>query len=136
MANGGEAGPDRRGRKTPRGPVPEHRQYVRYIEQYCADSLSEAVSEAEGWALDVLGNASEAEPVCYPSRVWIARQLCRDLRGARGAVAEGDAHRAAWYAVRVGELIADAHHLGYLDAPPAPPFPEAPAPSPDDPAPR
>jgi hypothetical protein len=105
--------------------LPEHRQYTRYLEQYCANSLSEAVSEVEAWAARVLGG-EHADDEGYPSPGWIARQFRTDLFGARNAVAQGDAHRAAWYALRVGELIAEAHHLGYLDDPDDIPLPDAP----------
>jgi hypothetical protein len=105
----GEVEPER-GRE-----VPDLRQYMRYVEQHSADSLDAAVADVEAWAEALLSVLPDGADVPYPSAAWFARQLRADLGGARRSIAADNARRAAWYALRVGELIVDARRYGFLD---------------------
>lgn len=95
--------------------VPDHRQYMRYVEQHAADSLDDAVADVEAWADAVMAARADRDAIDYPCAAWFARQLRADLAGARRGIAEDNARIAAWYALRVGELIVDARRHGHLD---------------------
>jgi len=127
-----------------RGPAPEDRHFAHYIEQHASDSVDEAVARAERWAKDLEQRGARTDAGAFPDAGWFAGQVLRELRAVRYylALSEGEAHKAVWYALRLGELIAEARlrdHLngpkgdrtnGPMSAPPPRPIPPGP---PDEP---
>lgn len=118
--------------------MPDDRHFIQYIEQHVADSLDAAVAFAEAWAIRSVHETGRGD-ARYPEAAWFARQILEELKSTRYYVAQCDAHKAAWYALRLGELITDARNRGHLNGPdePAPQtmpwypeVPPAPAPGP------
>jgi hypothetical protein len=104
-------------------PVPDDRQLGHYLELHFADSLDGAVEAAERWARHVLSEVADNAFHPYPDATWFARQIRMDLAATRRYIAWDEAHKAAWYAVRLGHLINEARLRGYLSAPPRGPVP-------------
>lgn len=115
--------------------MPEDRHFMHYVEQHVADSLDAAVSRAERWARALIAQGTPAQAMAtYPAAGWFARQVLAELTSARYYVAQGEAHKAAWYALRLGEVIVEARLRGHFNGPedpangavlaPIPPGPE------------
>jgi len=127
------------------GLPPDDRHFAHYVELHASDSVDEAVVRAEHWAKGVLARRTTRQAPAYPEACWFAEQIVAELHAVRYYLgqSQGDARKAVWYALRLGEVIAEARLLGDLDGPengpnnhpkngrapgPIPPAPDAAAP--------
>lgn len=122
-----------------RGPAPEDRHFAHYIEQHASNSVDEAVGRAERWARALLRRRPGAAP--YPDAAWFAGQIVEELHAVRYYLgqSQGEARKAVWYALRLGEMIAEARIRDFLNGPRAaggPPGPIPPGPADPDAEPR
>lgn len=124
-------------------PAPDDRHFAHYVELHASDSVDEAVMRAERWAKRLLAEPGATASAAYPRAAWFAVQIVDELRAVRHYLGQGQrgARKAVWYALRLGEVIAEARLLGYLNGPQRgandgpPPGPIPPAPQDDDDAP-
>jgi len=118
-----------------RGEPPDDRHFVHYAELHASNSVDEAVMRAEKWAREVLARRTTPRAPAYPEAGWFADQIVAELHSMRYYLrqSEGQAHKAVWYALRLGEVVAEARLQGHLDDPPGGPPPGPIPPSADAP---
>jgi hypothetical protein len=119
-----------------RDPAPEDRHFAHYIEQHASNSVDEAVARAERWARALLRR--HPVPPIYPESAWFAEQIVEELHAVRYYLgqSQGEARKAVWYALRLGEMVAEARLRNLMHGPraggatlPIPPGPDAPDPA-------
>jgi len=111
------------------GPAPEDRHFAHYIEQHASNSVDEAVARAERWARALLRRRRRPEAAPYPQAAWFAEQIVEELHAVRYYLgqSQGEARKAVWYALRLGEMIAEARIRDFLNGPRAGGAPPGPA---------
>jgi hypothetical protein len=103
-----------------RGEPPDDRHFAHYLEMHASNSVDEAVARAERWAKALLARRTTRQGPAYPEAAWFADQIVAELHFVRhylGYSSPREARKAVWYALRLGEVIAEARLMGYLDSP-------------------
>jgi hypothetical protein len=99
--------------------APEDRHFAHYVEQHASNSVDEAVARAERWAHGLLRRRPGPQPAPYPESAWFAEQIIEELHAVRYYLgqSQGEARKAVWYALRLGEMIAEARIRDLLNGP-------------------